>query len=181
MSEPVPLERRPFPGGRCAGRLLRLLLAQDGSTTRSCSALLGRPAELRVHAQREESTPRAFADVLGAGHALVRVTSLHDRGQVAMDNLAVVALDAAPAGLRDGLLAGILPVGRLLDGLPLRRSFLPANPWLELTLAELSGGAPDARASRTYAIELASGPLMVVHETYRAALADAFCRRSGRV
>lgn len=176
MGGRVELEREVFPVGRCADRLLGLLLAQDGSTTRLCSTVLGRPLELTVHLQRPEPAALpALRAVLGTGPLLLRVTSLHAGGLVAMDNVALVALDAAPAELRAGLLAGTHPVGRLLDGLPVRRSPLPDEAWLVDVLARYSGGQRDGRASRTYQIALARGPLMVVHETYRAALAHAFC------
>jgi len=175
------LRRYPYPETACAARLLRLLLAQDGSTTRLCDALLGR-VEVEVHSQEVlAAAPDGAAPHLGGGAVLERVTSLHRDGLVAMDNLALVRLDGLPGALRAGLEAGRLPLGRLLDGALLRRRPLEDPLLLAALLARLEeagGGPADPRASRAYLIEGQGGLSILVAETYRAAVADAFCGRS---
>ena len=172
-----PLERGLYPhGDPVAARLLVVLLAQDGSTTRIVSRIAGVSASLHVYRQeRLETVPDPVRETLGGAVWLERVTSLHVDGRVLMDNLTFTRLDRVPPEFAAGLERGELPVGRLLETLFTRRNFVRVD---EQVRDRLFGavGLPDARASRAYTIATADGPFMLVLETYRAAVAEAFKR-----
>lgn len=170
------LQRCPFldPLADAAGIrrqqwLLRLLLAQDGSTTRICQAVAGVPLKLEVWHQEVTSTvPDGVRDVLAGDAFMHRVTSLAAAGEVMMDNLVYVALDGLAEPLRRGLDSGAIPIGPLLESLWVRRKPLPA-PITQTLCRELwqRVGMPDAGASRAYTIATPSGNLFVIAETYR--------------
>jgi chorismate-pyruvate lyase len=172
------LQRSVFPAGACPDRLLRLLLAQDGSTTRICEAILG-GIELAVHRQELiEDPPEEAAEVLGAGALLERFTSLHRNGRVAMDNLVLTRPDSLAVGFRGALLDGRVPVGRLLSGSLLRRRSVDSPRLLARLLTRLAAagcGPVDLRGSRLYVVEGEDGLVLLIAETYRAALAEDFC------
>jgi chorismate-pyruvate lyase len=174
--------RDPYPHeDRVAASLLRLLLAQDGSTTRLCEAISGGPVGLSLHAQtRVVSAPDAVLEQLGGASWIERVTSLHAAGRVLMDNLTFTRTDVIPLEFAGDLERGELPVGRLLDRLFVQRRIVPASSLGDTLWA--TTGLPDPAASRAYTIssELGSskrGPFMLVFETYRAGIARAFTER----
>lgn len=149
--------------------LLRLLLAQDGSTTRLCQAIASVPLTLQVRQQSIiDAVPDCVRDVLPGGRFIYRVTSLAAHGQVMMDNLVYVALDGLSEPLREGLEGGAIPIGPLLESLWVRRKPLPAEVagilsaqlWSEV-------GLPDPAAARAYTIATPGGNLFVIAETYR--------------
>ena len=149
--------------------LLRLLLAQDGSTTRLCQAIASVPLTLQVRQQTiTDTVPDCVRDVLSGGRFIYRVTSLAAHGHVMMDNLVYVALDGLSEPLRDGLEGGAIPIGPLLESLWVRRKPLPAE-----VAGILSGrlwdevGLPDPSAARAYTIATPGGNLFVIAETYR--------------
>jgi chorismate-pyruvate lyase len=152
-------------------RLLRLLLAQDGSTTRLCETQAQGPVGLHVLSQKviEDAPPIVRAMLPGQRH-LERITSLIAHGQVMMDNLCYVSLETVPVDIRSDLEAGVMPVGHLLQRLWLRRAALPPEgwswDWVQQRLWSLTGLA-DVNASRAYQITTPNGPLMVIAETYR--------------
>jgi chorismate-pyruvate lyase len=149
--------------------LLRLLLAQDGSTTRLCQAIATMPLTLQVRRQTvTDAVPGCVRDVLPGERFIYRVTSLAARGQVMMDNLVYVAPDGLPEPLRAGLDSGAIPIGTLLESLWVRRKPLPADVvkiLSEQLWAEV--GLPDPDASRAYTIATPGGNLFVIAETYR--------------
>lgn len=160
--------------------LLRLLLAQDGSTTRICQAVAGAPLKLEVwHQQVTSAVPDAVRDALPGAHFIHRVTSLAAHGEVMMDNLVYVALDGLSESLRRGLDSGAIPIGPLLDSLWVRRKPLP-TPVTQQLCSELweRVGLPDAAASRAYTIAAPSGNLFVIAETYRRGM-HATARAAG--
>ena len=149
--------------------LLRLLLAQDGSTTRICQAVAGTPLKLEVwHQQVTPTVPDVVREVLAGDSFIHRVTSLAAGGEVMMDNLVYVALDGLSEPLRRGLDSGAIPIGPLLESLWVRRKPLPA-PVTQHLCRQLweHVGVPDAAASRAYTIATPSGNLFVIAETYR--------------
>lgn len=175
----VPPVRESFPhDDPVSASLLRLLLGQDGSTTRLCEVIAGGPVELFLHSQaRVQTVPDAVLEYLGGTIWIERITSLHVAGRVMMDNLTWTRLDRIPGKFADDLERGELPVGRLLDRLFVKRQMIQA-----LNLGEILWtvtGIPDARASRVYTISTQAGssdvgPFMLVFETYRAEIARRF-------
>ncbi len=166
-------DRRPFSGDPAAQPLLRLLLAQDGSATRLCEALARGPIGVHLHSQqRTQDVPASVLAQLG-GHAwLERATTLHAHGEVLMDNLSYTRLDAVPDWFLAGLDAGTTPIGHLLDRLPIQREDLPLTDDIAARLWP-HVGLPDTRAAKLYRIRTASGPLMLVMETFRAGWTSA--------
>ena len=149
--------------------LLRLLLAQDGSTTRLCQAIAAVPLTLQVRQQTvTETVPGCVRGVLPGQRFIYRVTSLAAAGEVMMDNLVYVALDGLPELLREGLDSGAIPIGPLLESLWVRRKPLPAEV-AHILSEQLWGevGMPDASASRAYTIATPEGNMFVIAETYR--------------
>ena len=175
MTPHDPLHRHPYPHtDPIAARLLTVLLAQDGSTTKLVSAIAGEPASLHIYKQaRVEHVPHAVLESLGGETWLERITSLHVNGNVLMDNLTFTRMDRVPTEFSEQLERGELPVGRLLETLFVRRHGIRNDEALERTLFAVVG-QPDIQASRVYTIDTRDGPFMLVFETYRAAVAAAF-------
>lgn len=150
-----------------AGRLLQLLLAQDGSTTRLCEAIAGGAVELVLREQRVvPALPPGSAGELPGAAFIERITSLAAHGQVMMDNLSYIALDGLAADLRRDLESGTIPIGHLLGRLWLRREFLVPPVGLCKRLWTACGLA-DPAASRAYRIITPEGPRMLIVETFR--------------
>jgi chorismate-pyruvate lyase len=170
----VPLVRESFPHEDVrASSLLRVLLGQDGSTTRLCEVIAGGPVELSLYSQaRVEVVPDSVLELPGGTSWIERITSLHVAGRVMMDNLTWTRVDRIPAEFADDLERGELPVGRLLDRLFVKRQKIPASSLGDVLWNQT--GLPDPRASRAYTISSDSGPFMLVFETYRAEIARRF-------
>ena len=150
-----------------AQRILTLLLAQDGSTTRLCETIARGPVDLLVLRQEVTSeVPAIVREVLPGTQFIERVTSLAAHGQVMMDNIAYIALDGLSGDLRRDLEDGTLPIGHLLARLWVRRARLPDATALQDRLWGLVG-QPDAPATRAYSITTPEGARMVIAETYR--------------
>jgi len=150
-----------------ARNVLRLLLAQDGSTTRLCEAIAGGPVSLQVLEQRVvHAVPAEVRTALPGSSFIERITCIAAHGQVMMDNLSYIALKGLPPDLRRDLEGGLIPIGHLLARLWVRRAFLEAAPML---IERLWGvvGLPDPDASRAYCIATPEGPRMLIAETYR--------------
>lgn len=164
------LRRHLFPSTPQYAMLRRLLMAQDGSTTRLCAALADHPLELAMYLQEKRSdVPRAVQEALGGSAWLERVTCLHAGGEVMMDNLSFTRLDNAPGWFLAELDRGTAPVGRLLDSLFVRREAAVASPEVAHLLWDRVG-LPDPEHSRSYIVRMPEGPLMYIFETYRAGL-----------
>ncbi len=162
------LQRALFPQTPQHAKLLRLLLAQDGSATRLCEALTGQKiGVLLQHQRRTTDVPATIRSGLGGEQWLERMTTLHAGGVVLMDNLSYTRLDAVPPWFLAELDAGKAPIGYLLDRLCIQREDLAMD-------AEIAGrlwphvGQPDERAAKLYRILTNNGPLMWVFETFRA-------------
>jgi chorismate-pyruvate lyase len=175
----VPLVRESFPhDDPVSASLLRVLLGQDGSTTRLCEVIAGTPVELRLHSQaRVETVPDSVLEFLGGTSWIQRITSLHVAGRVMMDNLTWTRLDRIPLEFAGDLERGELPVGRLLDRLFVKRQMVQASSLGEILWSVT--GIGDSRASRGYTISTQvgssdSGAFMLVFETYRAEIAIRF-------
>ena len=187
----VPLFREIFPHDVTSSSLLRVLLGQDGSTTRLCEVIAGGPVELSVHSQaRVQTVPDGVLEVLGGESWIERITSLHVAGRVMMDNLTWTRVDRIPLEFSDDLERGELPVGRLLDRLFVKRQLIQASNLGEILWAVT--GLPDARASRAYTISTQFGSsesgdpspigaalgsrsaFMLIFETYRAEIFQQF-------
>lgn len=150
-----------------ARRLLPLLLAQDGSTTRLCETIAAGPVSLLVLEQRiVDAVPAAVSAALPGKRFIERITCLAAHGQVMMDNLSYIALDGLAADVKRDLEAGNMPIGHLLSRLWVRRRFLDAEPTLYARLWT-AVGLPDPAASRVYSIATPEGPLMLLAESYR--------------
>ncbi len=136
------LERDYFP--KTSGNLLKLLLAQDGSTTKLCEAISGTQVSLSVHLQsRVETVPEVVMRKLGGTSWLKRMTSLHSKTGVLMDNLTFTRLDRVPTWFLSDLELGKAPVGHLLEKLFVRRERINLTTELEQVLFEIVG-FPDA-------------------------------------
>jgi chorismate-pyruvate lyase len=147
--------------------VLRLLLAQDGSTTRLCEAIADGPVSLHVLHQRVVHTaPDEVLRSLPGPDFIERVTCLAAHGQVMMDNLSYIALDGLPDDLRRDLEVGTRPIGHLLARLWVRRAFLDEAAALHERLWSTVGQA-DPQASRAYTVSTPEGPRMVIAETFR--------------
>lgn len=170
----VPLVRESFPhDDPVSASLLRLLLGQDGSTTRLCEVIAGVSVELHLHSQaRVETVPDGVLEFLGGASWIERITSLHVAGHVMMDNLTWTRVDKIPTEFADDLERGELPVGRLLDRLFVKRQMIQASSLGDVLWHQI--GLPDPRASRAYMISSDLGPFMLVFETYRAEIARRF-------
>lgn len=166
----MSVERQLFPSTARHDPLRRLLLAQDGSTTRTCSAMCGRPVKVLLHYQhRTAEVPRTVASQLGGSQWLERVTSLVADDRVLMDNLSYTRLDAVPDWFLRGLDEGEAPIGHLLARLFVQRQTIESEPALEAGLWKVVG-LPDHRTSRAYRIVTPEGPLMLIFEVFRGAL-----------
>jgi chorismate-pyruvate lyase len=167
---PMSVERHLFSDQPEYAPLLRMLLALDGSTTRVCEALACGPVQLQLlHQAQTIEVPVAVREQLGGQSWLVRVTSLHARGHVLMDNLSYTRLDAVPAWFLSQLEQGQAPIGHLLERLFVRREKVPGSPELAQQLWQLVQ-QPDVRASRHYRISTPEGALMQIFEVYRAGI-----------
>ncbi len=153
-----------------AGRLLSLLLAQNGSTTRLCEVLAGGPVALHLlHQGVAGPVPALVQQELPGIRFIERISCLAAQGQVMTDNLVYVALDGLDAGLQRDLDQGRVPIGHLLAGSFTHRRFLAPTPGLQELHARLwrEVGLPDAAASRAYALATAQGLHMLVIEAFR--------------
>jgi chorismate-pyruvate lyase len=150
-----------------AEAMLRLFLAQDGSTTRLCEALAGGRVSLQVLAQSVvPELPAHLAGALPGARFLRRLTSLGAQGQVMLDSISYIAIDAVDARIVSELEAGVTPIGHLLARLWTRRGFRAPDP---LLFEELwpAVGEPDLSASRSYTVFTPEGPCMLIGETFR--------------
>ena len=152
-----------------ARRLLDVLLAQDGSTTRVCEAIAG--GRISLHVARQGVTadvPAPVRRALPCAQYLERYSTLAAHGQVLMDNLTFIALDGLDPAVHAGLEAGTAPIGHLLESLWTRRQRLPRADLDVLgPLLWNEFGLPDPVASRAYLINTPEGPRFLIAETYR--------------
>ena len=170
----APLLRRRFalpaaPPAEAAHerRVLQLLLAQDGSTTRLCETIAGGPIALHLLAQTvTDQVPELVRRELPGTRFIERITSLAAHGEVMMDNLSYVALEGLAPDLRRDLEDGVMPIGHLLARLWVRRAPVTDAQALHERLWGRVG-VPDAPAARCYRIVAPEGPLMLIAETYR--------------
>jgi chorismate-pyruvate lyase len=181
MPDPLPALQReryrdpiaPPEQALHAGRLLSLLLAQNGSTTRLCEVLAGGPVALHLlHQVIAEPVPELVHRELPGTRFIERISCLAAQGQVMTDNLVYIALDGLDAGLQRDLDQGRVPIGHLLAGSFTHRRFLAptqgpqglqelhARLWRQVDL-------PDPAASRAYALATAQGLHMLVIEAFR--------------
>ena len=169
----MSVDRHPYPDDPRHAPLLRVLLALDGSTTRVCEAVARAPMSvLMLHQQQTADVPQAVREQRGGERWLHRVTSLHAHGHVLMDNLTYTRLDAVPDWFLAGLDAGNAPVGHLLAQLHVRRVAATHTPEVQQALWQ-HVGRPDLRASRSYNVVTAEGPLMYIFETFRGGMVAA--------
>jgi chorismate-pyruvate lyase len=162
--------RAPFAGADSSAadrRLLAMLMAQDGSTTRLCEAVAGGPVHLRVvHQQATHEVPAAVRAQLPGEAFIERITFLAAHGEVLMDNLAYIALEGLAPDIERDLRAGSLPIGHLLARMWVRREPLALADTLAARLWD-AVGQPDAGATRSYRIVTPEGPRMLITETWR--------------
>lgn len=152
---------------RETSQLLRLLLAQDGSTTRLCEAVADGPVGLHVLSQHTlADVPAVVRQQLPGDRFIERITFLAAHGEVMMDNLAYIALDGLDPSIERDLRAGTLPIGHLLARLWVRREAVADAQELPRRLWD-AVGLPDPPATRCYRILTPDGPRMLIAETYR--------------
>jgi chorismate-pyruvate lyase len=148
-------------------QVLRLLMAQDGSTTRLCEAVAGGPVDLVLIKQHVTvEVPAIVREHLPGTQFIERITSLAAHGQVLMDNLTYIALEGLEPAIDGDLRAGTLPIGHLLARLWVRRERIAQAGELMDTLWN-AVGLPDASATRAYRIATPTSAQMVIAETYR--------------
>lgn len=171
FSDPSPLLRQcclapSAPPGHA--QVLQLLLAQDGSTTLLCETVAGGPVTLQLLLQQQvQDVPPIVRSVLPGERFIERVTCLIAHGQVMMDNLSYIALDALAPDVQRDLEAGTMPIGHLFARMWTRRHFLAPQPVLHARLWAAVDGPPDAQASRSYSVVTPQGPCMLITETFR--------------
>ncbi len=150
-----------------ARHVLKLLLAQDGSTTRLCEAVAGGSVELHVIQQHvTDEVPALVRQHLPGTQFIERITCLAAHGEVMMDNLTYVALHGLEPDIDADLRAGRLPIGHLLARLWVRRERVADADELMQRLWD-AVGTPDAAATRAYRIDTPSSARMLIAETYR--------------
>jgi chorismate-pyruvate lyase len=183
----LALIRHLFSNHPADARWLNVLLTQDGSTTRLCSAMLGASVQIHVHQQHVVNAvhahiidtlhqtaapqiPTEVAALLGGTAWLQRITSLHDaQGNVLMDNLSFTCLDATPAWFMAALKEGTMPIGQLLDRLFIKRQAVSTTGAVHNLLWN-AVGLPDSRASRSYQVATPEGAFMLIFEVFRGGL-----------
>jgi chorismate-pyruvate lyase len=162
--------REPFSGPDADAherRLLRLLMAQDGSTTRLCEAVAGGPVTLVVlQQQTTRQVPAVVRRHLPGEEFIERITFLGAHGQVLMDNLTYIALDGLAPDIEHDLRAGTKPIGYLLARMWVRREPLALADPLTARLWN-AVGLPDDAATRSYRVVTPEGPRMLIAETWR--------------
>ncbi|WP_280150874.1 hypothetical protein [Piscinibacter sp. XHJ-5] len=173
MSSPLPSSWRrerfidPDSADNDARRLLRLLLAQNGSTTRLCETIADGPVSLQVlHQAPTENVPLLVREALPGARFIERITSLAAHGEVMMDNLTYIALHGLDGTLQRELEAGQAPIGHLLARLWVRRESVSDAAALHHRLWGMVG-TPDPASARAYRIVTPEGPRMLIAETYR--------------
>jgi chorismate-pyruvate lyase len=151
--------------------VLRLLLAQDGSTTRLCETVAGGAVQLRtLHQRSTDAVPPIVREQLPGERFIERITFLATHGAVLMDNLSYIALHGLEEDVERDLRAGTMPIGHLLARWWVRRETVPdRNGELAARLWQ-TVGLPDAAATRSYRILTPEGPRMLIAETYRRGL-----------
>lgn len=147
--------------------VLKLLLAQDGSTTRLCEATAGGPIELHVLRQHvTTNVPLLVRDRLPGDQFIERITFLAAHGEVLMDNITYIALAGLEAQIDADLRAGIMPIGHLLARLWVRRERVANAEELTQRLWD-AVGLPDPACTRAYRIDAPDSARMLIAETYR--------------
>jgi chorismate-pyruvate lyase len=171
------------PSTPSARLLLKLLIEQDGSTTRLCEALAGTPVQVCVLSQRVvDVVPAQVRKWLPGDRFIERITSLAANGEVMTDNLVYIALEGLDAPLWAQLLDASLPIGRLMAGRWLRREAVRLGDEV-LDRLWRTVGQPDPGAMRCYRLLSHDGPAMLVCETFRRGVwpADAGALAADRV
>jgi chorismate-pyruvate lyase len=147
--------------------LLRLLLKQDGSTTRLLEELTGCGIGVCVLEQAVvQELPLPLAGALRGKTFLRRLTALKAKGHVLLDSISYTDVDTLPRAVLDELVAGLRPIGHLFSALWTKRTFRHEDTTL---LGELwaTVGLPDPQASRSCVILTPKGPCMLLGETFR--------------
>ncbi|WPB56394.1 chorismate--pyruvate lyase family protein [Xylophilus sp. GOD-11R] len=153
---------------RVERRFLRLLMVQDGSTTRLCETVAGRPIDLYVPLQHlTAEVPAVVRQRLPGERFIERRVCLAAHGQVMMDNLSYIALEGLAPAVRAELEAGTTPIGHLLERLWAKRDFDDAGMAPVRERLWNAVGQPDAEATRSYRVITPDGPLMLITETWR--------------
>ena len=149
--------------------MLKLLLAQDGSTTRLCEATANGPIELQVLRQHVTTdVPALVRKQLPGDQFIERITFLWAHGEVLMDNIAYIALAGLDARIDADLRAGTMPIGHLLARLWVRRERIANDEAAELTQRLWNAtGLPDPQSTRAYRIDTPESARMLIAETYR--------------
>jgi len=150
-----------------AQALLRVFLTQDGSTTRLCEAIARDRVAIHLLEQAVvQQLPAQMGTALPGSRFLRRLTAIEAKGQVMLDSISYIAMDALGADIVQELEAGVTPIGHLLARLWTRRSFRADDTELFEELW-LKVGDPDAQASRSYTVITPQGPCMIIGETFR--------------
>ncbi len=153
-----------------AETLLKVLLAQDGSATLLCETIAGGAVQLTVLKQNiTEHVPPEVRQHLPGQRFMERFVTLSSGGEVMMDNLSYIALDAMEPSVCKILEEGQVPIGHLFDRLWVRKKSLFGMESLHERLWAQSG-LPDARAVRSYLVSTPAAPCMLISETFRAGM-----------
>ncbi len=178
MTLPIPVSRRLYREGLSPGApttlwaeaWLKVLLAQDGSATLLSETIAQGPVRLDVvHQVVTGDVPQDVRRYLSGKEFIERQVCMSCRGEVMMDNLSYIALDAIDPELRDYLEAGISPIGHIFDRRWTRKKPVPSLVSVQQRLWERSG-APDPSAVRSYLLETPHGACMLITETFRAGM-----------
>lgn len=178
MTSRTPVARRRFDEGLEPGTpvalwaeaLLKILLAQDGSTTLLCETVAKGPVRLDVVYQAvTTNVPQDVRTYLSGEKFIERQVCISTHDEVMMDNLSYVALDTVDSELSDYLEAGIAPIGHFFDRRWTRKKPVPSLASVQRQLWGRSG-VPDLSAVRSYLLEMPHGTCMLITETFRSGM-----------
>jgi chorismate-pyruvate lyase len=176
MNSPAPgqLRREPFPSPSEHANdvaweevILRMLIGQDGSTTRLLETMAGERISVHIIEQRVlHELPQELTGDLPGNSFLRRVVALEAKGHVLLDSISYIAMDALPEPISRELQEGVLPIGTVLSRLWTRRTFRDQDTNLFEQLWSATGH-PDRRASRSSCLHTPNGPCIILGETFR--------------
>lgn len=171
----IRLSRRRYTDGLTVGSTmaawaegwLKLLITQDGSATLLCEMIAHGPVQLTVHHQHAtEQVPLEVKSNLPGRRFLERFVSLSSNGEVMMDNLSYIALDAIESDVRQILEEGRLPIGHLFEQMWVKKKPLSGMDALHARLWDRCG-LPDPKAVRSYIVDTPYAKTMLITETFR--------------
>ena len=166
-----------FNGGVTRSSTLEQLLAGTGGTvTATLEVLVGEPVDATVVGQRAVASDGPGALAVPEGHPLLcRAATLHGRhsGRSYVEAVTLLVPSRLPAGFGDRLGSGDQPIGRLLEaeGIGVTREALAdVDPLARAVWPEVAPPEETVRLARTYRVDTAGRPVMVISEWFLTTL-----------